>query len=508
MKKKFIFIILLLFSFETLSKSKIETLKGQETNFKHFDCSELNTERLRVNNKNKCLIIQQLSNQYEVKSNDYDKNTWNKPLLLEFLDNKDGTKIVTHTWNNVVKWGEQSNKQPFSHLVVIEINNLDNLFNKNNEINSNHFITPLSLRRVDVVDINNNGNQEIIYLSNREDGRNRNSSWKDVNYIFDVTNNNLTSFGSSHFSHDLMIHDFDNDQNLEVLDYYYGDNKPGAIEVCELKTDKCKKAKNAGKFIDIGFNHLFASKNEAIIFGGCPNLGNTTFCWAEVEYKKRKLKFKKLDNYEFKKKPTDKADFLTWTGDIMDKDGYWVKGSEKKEFKMADRSWTSASFDFNNDGFTDSFAIEKEVLCKRNDISKPFNRSGGDCKDEAYLYVFKNLNDTKFEKQQVIPTSISNSFAIETADINKDGTLDLYGFKEGYSNPWMDCSRIQLDNIYLNQNGVSFEKTSEKFIKDNFGMYGCERASSFFEKDGEYYRLFITIPFAESETAYLGIEKY
>ena len=199
---------------------------------------------------------------------------------------------------------------------------------------------------------------------------------------------------------------------------------------------------------------------------------------------------------------------MIWTGDVMDKEGYWVEGSGKKQFKMADRSWTSASFDFNNDGFTDSFAIEKEVLCKRNDISKPFNRSGGDCKDEAYLYVFKNLNDNKFEKQQVIPTSINNSFAIETADINKDGTLDLYGFKEGYSNPWMDCNRIQLDNIYLNQNGVSFEKTTEKFIEDNFGMYGCERASSFFEKDGEYYRLFITIPFAESETAYLGIEKY
>jgi len=72
----------------------------------------------------------------------------------------------------------------------------------------------------------------------------------------------------------------------------------------------------------------------------------------------------------------------------------------------------------------------------------------------------------------------------------------------------MDCNRIQLDNIYLNLNGESFEKTSEKFTEENFGMYGCERASSFFEKDGAYYRLFITITFAESEDAYLGIEKY
>ena len=508
MKKQFLFIFILLFSFESLSKSKTETLDAKLTNFDSFDCSELNTERFRINDQNECVIIQKLSNKYEVKSYDYDQNTWNKPQILEFLDNKDGAKIIAHSWNNVVKWGEQSNKQPFSHLVVIDINNLDGLFNDDSEVNSNHFITPLSLRRVEAVDTNNNGNKEIIYLSNREDGRNRNSSWKDVNYIFDVTNNSLTSFGSSHFSHDLMIHDFDNDQHVEVLDYYYGDNKPGAIEVCELKTNKCKKAKNAGKFIDIGFNHLFSSKKGAILFGGCPNLGNTTFCWAEVEYKKRKLKFKKLDSYEFKKKPTDEADFLIWTGDVEDKPGYWVKDSNKKVFKMADRSWISTSLDFNNDGFTDSIAIEKEVVCRRNDVSKPFSRSGGDCKDEAFLYVFKNLEDTKFEKHQVIPTSINNSFTIKNSDINKDGTIDLYGFKEGYSNPWMDCNRIQLDNIYLNLNGESFEKTSEKFTEDNFGMYGCERASSFFEKDGEYYRIFITIPFAESEDAYLGIEKY
>ena len=58
----------------------------------------------------------------------------------------------------------------------------------------------------------------------------------------------------------------------------------------------------------------------------------------KVEYNKRKLKFKKLANYEFKKKPKDEADFLIWTGDVEDKPGYWVKGSNRKQFKMADRS--------------------------------------------------------------------------------------------------------------------------------------------------------------------------
>ena len=32
--------------------------------------------------------------------------------------------------------------------------------------------------------------------------------------------------------------------------------------------------------------------------------------------------------------------------------------------------------------------------------------------------------------------------------------------------------------------------------------------SNFFEKDGQFYRLFITIPDEESKVAYLGIENY
>jgi hypothetical protein len=84
----------------------------------------------------------------------------------------------------------------------------------------------------------------------------------------------------------------------------------------------------------------------------------------------------------------------------------------------------------------------------------------------------------------------------------------MYGFVQGYPNPWMNCKREQLKSVYLNQNGEFFEKASSKFINDSFGMYGCERASNFFEKDGNYYRLFITMPSAESEEAYLGIERY
>ena len=57
-------------------------------------------------------------------------------------------------------------------------------------------------------------------------------------------------------------------------------------------------------------------------------------------------------------------------------------------------------------------------------------------------------------------------------------------------------------------NNKSFKKASESFIENNFGLYGCERASSFFTKGNQYYRLFITTPSPESKIAYLGIENY
>jgi hypothetical protein len=72
----------------------------------------------------------------------------------------------------------------------------------------------------------------------------------------------------------------------------------------------------------------------------------------------------------------------------------------------------------------------------------------------------------------------------------------------------MACQYPQLKSVYLNKKNEYFEHASSKFIEENFGLYGCERASSFFEKDDQYYRLFITIPSEESEIAYLGIENY
>ena len=124
-------------SVPSFSKS-VNIIENSEVIFNPFKCSELQTEFLRNNDNNNCFIIQKLSNAFEIKSNDFDKNTWQNPQIIRYLDNKDGGKIITHSWNNVVQWGEKSNKQPFSHLVVLDIIDLNTLFSSKLEISGSN----------------------------------------------------------------------------------------------------------------------------------------------------------------------------------------------------------------------------------------------------------------------------------------------------------------------------------------------------------------------------------
>ena len=117
-----IFFGLFLLSFNAYSAEKVI---NENTTFKPFKCNQIESEFIRNKSQNNCLIIQKLENSYEVKSNEHSNNTWNSPQLLKYIDNKDGNKIIAHTWNNVVEWGKQSDKQPFSHLVSLNLENLN-----------------------------------------------------------------------------------------------------------------------------------------------------------------------------------------------------------------------------------------------------------------------------------------------------------------------------------------------------------------------------------------------
>ena len=62
---------LLLITSHVFSKSA-KIIEKKQLSFNPFLCSELKTDHLRINQQNKCLIIQKLNNTYEIKSNDQD----------------------------------------------------------------------------------------------------------------------------------------------------------------------------------------------------------------------------------------------------------------------------------------------------------------------------------------------------------------------------------------------------------------------------------------------------
>ena len=93
MKYFLICILVLLFTSPTFSKS-VNIIEDSEVIFNPFKCNELQTEYLRVNDDSNCVIIQKLSNAFEIKSNDFDKNTWQNPQIIRYLDNKEGKKII------------------------------------------------------------------------------------------------------------------------------------------------------------------------------------------------------------------------------------------------------------------------------------------------------------------------------------------------------------------------------------------------------------------------------
>ena len=107
---------------------------------------------------------------------------------------------------------------------------------------------------------------------------------------------------------------------------------------------------------------------------------------------------------------------MIWTGDVNKQQGYWVKGSDKKNLnKLIEHGCQPQLIIIKMVLF--HYRNREGSIVSRNDVSKPFNRSGGDCKEEVFLYVFKNINDEKFEKHQIIPTTINDTFRIEKADI-------------------------------------------------------------------------------------------
>jgi hypothetical protein len=285
-------------------------------------CTHLNSDAI----SRKCVLIGKLETKRTV-GKQQDERIWTNPQFLEQRINQNGdVEIIGFGWDRVVANGSRTNKRPRAEIFRIAID-LDNVFQKEYKgaISLNSLVSvPISARRVDLADIDNDGLTELVFASNLEDGRasttssgaNSVATWADYNYIFDFEDGELYEFSQKQFSHDLMIGDFNLDSELEILDF--GRNQGNGKEQVSLCTQNAQRCNvfNISNVIGMDKSSLSIDKDgSGIIFGNCKG-GMSSWCWASAKYSDGRLKVKKIDDYEVGS-GNIKFKFKTWTGDIV-----------------------------------------------------------------------------------------------------------------------------------------------------------------------------------------------
>lgn len=465
-------------------------------------CSTFFDEHIRSHPTSDCFVLAELNQQYEVPIRDVDINIWNTMMLLDAKPKGAGVTLHAFTYNNTVKWGTNSDARPQTHMVTLNINDLSTLAEKS-ALAATERVFALVPRRLRFDDYDNDGATEILLLANLEDGRLRSSSWRDRNYIYDFADSTLKAFGTPQFSHDLMIADFNRDGHSDILDHYYGvPGNPSGVEHCNLKTGECRHY-FIDNLLDNGFTAFTQNDNGGIMFGPCANKGGLELCWLDVQETDGQLEFEAIAQHKLRDRPTDKATFLLWTGDIGSEDGTYQNKS-KTIFNLLDRPWISHMTDFDGDGDEDTLAFDVEVTCKRPKSQDYFDKIK-DCERDAKALFFENLDGKDVRLSQTIPVAYNGQNTLLTGDVNRDGLADIYGYRDQWH--VYDCNR-QFTMVFLNDGDGGFQLMAKDDLRNNFGQYGCENGSVFFKHGDDHYRLFTTQKKPGPSIAYLAIEKF
>ena len=471
--------------------------------FKASNCKDYFYNDLRLNSKSDCFVLAKLDHPYEVPVHHGAKNIWNTMMMLDAQPTTTGgMSLNAYTYDQTVKTGTNSDARPKTHLVSVVLNDLL-LLEDGLTVPAKEWELALVPRRLSFVDIDVDGDIELLLLANQEDGRLRSSSWKDKNYIFSPSDNTLKSFGTPQFSHDLMISDFDQDGHVEVLDHYYGvPGRRSGVEHCNLKTGECKHY-FIDKLLDNGFTAFTQNDSGGMMFGPCADKAGLEFCWLNVRNNNGKLKFSTIGKHKVGERPKDKTKFLTWTGDIDYMQGTFENDS-KTVFNLLDRSWISHMTDFDKDGDEDTLAFDVKVKCEKPKNQKYFDRNK-DCKREANALFFENIDGKAVNLLQSIAVDYHGQNKLLTGDVNRDGLPDIYGYRDQWH--VNDCNK-QFTMVFINDDNGGYKLMEKDDLINNFGKYGCENGSVFFEHDGTNYRLFTTQKVAGPSTAYLAIEVF
>jgi hypothetical protein len=233
-----------------------------------------------------------------------------------------------------------------------------------------------------------------------------------------------------------------------------------------------------------------------------------------VTYKNGKIQLKLLDKYISNKKPDKEELFINWSGWEQTRKGWQVPGYPTNErFMMIAESYLSHQFDMDDDGDFDTVSYTANQLCKKPASEKRYKISGGHCNLVGEMIFFRN-DDGKFtvsDRHEIDPGA---TMLLYDYDINKDGHMDLYAFRDNYvsDNPINrhKCSP-QFKNIFFGNGDGTFRRPSVEEQSEIFGNYGCEIQSYFFDFEGESYRAFFTYKYSKilsgGKEVYVGVEK-
>ena len=475
---------------------------------KSSSCKELDKKFYRES-LNKCSIIAVLDTKPKFPGGDWVKNVWQTSGLLTSRVNKDGNLEIVGVAENIqVKSGEKTNRKAQMQIASIVVNT-EELGSNSVQVIKNPIIElPVSALRKIMVDVNQDGVTELVIAGFLEDGRSHKSDWRDVNYIYNFETESYSKFGKKQYSHDFVAGDLDDDGYDELIDASWGGPQGDGVGVCNGKTLKCAYQGNLRNLQTSKTSlSVYPNKKGGILFGNCDE-SYLNWCWSEVSYKNGKIKLKLLDRYVTSKKPNKEGLFINWQNMKQTRKGWQVPGYKTSErFEMLGESYRSLQFDMDGDGDFDTVTWKENLLCKKPASQKRYKISGGDCNSVGEMFFFRN-DDGKFTVSDTHEIDPGATTALYNYDINKDGYMDVYAFRDEYDK--FSCD-IQLKNIFFGNGDGTFRRPLVMEQSKIFGKYGCEIQSYFFDFEGESYRAFFTHEysknFSEGREVYVGLEK-
>jgi len=477
-------------------------------------CKDLDTNFYRKSS-NKCSIIAVLDRKPKFPGGHWVKNVWQTSGLLIHRVNKNGNlEIVGKAENIQVETGEKTDRPGQMEIATIEVNTEELGSNFVQVIKNPIVEIPASSLRQVMVDVNQDGVTELVIAGFLEDGRHEDSSWEEVNFIYDFETESYSEFGKPLYSHDFVAGDLDDDGYDEFIDiswegshFKFTGQKGGGFGVCNGKTLECVYQSHPPSLHTSKTSlSVYPNKKGGILFHNCDK-GYLSWCWSEVNYKNGGVELKPLDKYIASKKPDKEELFNNWSGWEQKRKGWAVPGYETSErFKLISESYRSHQFDMDGDGDFDTATWKENRLCKKSASEKVY-QINSDCKPVGEMIFFRNDNG-KFTVTDSHDFEPGGTTRLYSFDINKDGNMDFYAFRDEY-NTW-EC-QTQFNNIFFGNGDGTFRRPSVEEQSEIFGNYGCEIQSYFFDFEGDSYRTFFTHKYSKnfsgSRAVYVGVER-